>query len=297
MRFRDGAAYIPVFISHRRCENQLPSRGRMTQDKNENPASRQRLAAQQVFGPQAAVYATSKVHIRDDSLESVERMVDAAGGANHYGWALDLGTGAGFTAFAVSGVSARVIASDVTEPMLRQAQRLGRERGIINLGLSQNAAEALPFADGSIDLVTSRVSAHHFRDFEKALDEAQRVLKPGGSLLMADSVAPEDDTITQWMNNIELRRDLSHVENRQISTISKMLDDRGFAVVENDYPRIYLRFNEWTARTKVSVEETEALRKDFLEAPSATREAFQVAPVHDDIAFSWPCWVFRAVKG
>ena len=79
MRFRDGAAYIPVFISHRRCENQLPSRGRMTQDKNENPASRQRLAAQQVFGPQAAVYATSKVHIRDDSLESVERMVDAAG--------------------------------------------------------------------------------------------------------------------------------------------------------------------------------------------------------------------------
>ena len=119
----------------------------------------QGLAAQQVFGPQAAVYATSKVHIRDDSLESVERMVDAANGSNRYGWTVDLGTGAGFTAFAVAGVSDRVIASDVTEPMLRQAQRLGRERGIINLGLSQNAAEALPFADGSIDLVTSRVSA------------------------------------------------------------------------------------------------------------------------------------------
>jgi len=43
------------------------------------------LAAQQVLGPQTAVYATSKVHIRDDSLESVERMVDAANGSNHYG--------------------------------------------------------------------------------------------------------------------------------------------------------------------------------------------------------------------
>ena len=257
----------------------------------------QGLAAQQVFGPQAAVYATSKVHIRDDSLESVERMVDPANGAGRYGWAIDLGTGAGFTAFAVAGVSDRVIATDVTGPMLHQAQRLGAERGISNLGLSQNAAEALPFAGGSIDLVTSRVSAHHFRDFEKALDEAQRVLKPGGSLLMADSVAPEDDAIACWMNDIELRRDFSHVENRKISKITELLQERGFTVVENDYPRIYLRFNEWTARTKVSPEETESLRKDFLQAPAATREAFQVAPVHDDIAFSWPCWVFRAVKG
>ena len=266
----------------------------MSQDDQGNGRG---VAAQRVFGPQAAVYATSKVHIRDDSLESVERMVDAGGGTNRYGWTVDLGTGAGFTAFAVAGVSDRVVASDVTEPMLRQAQRLGRERGITNLGLSQNAAEALPFADESVDLITSRVAAHHFRDLEKALDEAQRVLKKGGSLLMADSVAPEDDAITQWMNDIELRRDFSHVENRQISKIQEMLADRGFTVVENDYPRIYLRFNEWTARTKVSAEETEALRRDFLEAPAATREAFQVAPVHGDIAFSWPCWVFRAVKG
>ena len=47
------------------------------------------LAAQQVFGPQAAVYPNSKVHIRDDSLESVERMVDAANGSNHYRWIID----------------------------------------------------------------------------------------------------------------------------------------------------------------------------------------------------------------
>ncbi len=269
----------------------------MTLDNQKDQDDEPGLAAQQVFGPQAAVYATSKVHIRDDSLESVERMVGAGGEPNRYGWAVDLGTGAGFTAFAVAVVSDRVVASDVTEPMLRQAQRLGAERGIDNLYLSQNAAEALPFAAGSIDLVTSRVSAHHFRDFEQALDEAQRVLKPGGSLLMADSVAPEDDAITQWMNDIELRRDFSHVENRKISRIQEMLADRGFTVVENDYPRIYLRFNEWTARTKVSPDETEALRQDFLQAPAATREAFQVAPVHGDIAFSWPCWVFRAVKG
>ena len=153
----------------------------------------------------------------------------------------------------------------------------------------------LPWDAGSFDVVTSFRGIWGAND--QAVVEAARVLKPGGSLLMADSVAPEDDEITGWMNDIELRRDFSHVENRKISKITELLTERGFTVVENDYPRIYLRFNEWTARTKVSTEETEALRKEFLEAPAATREAFQVAPVHDDIAFSWPCWVFRAVKG
>ena len=114
---------------------------------------------------------------------------------------------------------------------------------------------------------------------------------------MADSIAPENDAICDWLNGIELRRDFSHVENRNISKVQEMLADRGFEAVENDYSHIYLRINEWAARTKVSAEETEALHRDFLEAPAATCEAFQVAAVHNDIAFSWPCWVFHAVKG
>ena len=54
----------------------------MSQDGHDNQRHGEALAAQQVFGPQAAVYATSKVHIRDDSLETAERMVEAANGAN-----------------------------------------------------------------------------------------------------------------------------------------------------------------------------------------------------------------------
>ncbi|MCH8802021.1 MAG: hypothetical protein IH963_14055 [Chloroflexi bacterium] len=54
----------------------------MSQDSHDNQSNGEALAAQQVFGPQAAVYATSKVHIRDDSLESAERMVEAANTVN-----------------------------------------------------------------------------------------------------------------------------------------------------------------------------------------------------------------------
>ncbi len=184
-------------------------------------------AAQRMFGAQAPLYAVSKVHIRDDSLDEVERL--AAGGAP-YRWAVDIGSGAGFTAFAMAGLSVRVLASDITNPMLQQAKSLGSDRGLKNLGLTQNTAEALPFADSPLDLITCRKAAHHFSGFERALDEMRRTLRTGWSLVMADSVSPEDDALFEWINDIESRRDFSHVSDRRVSVIQRMLDDRGFEV-------------------------------------------------------------------
>ena len=269
----------------------------MTQNQQQSGGT----LAQQMFGPQAGVYAESKVHIRDDSLDSVQRLTgpDFLPGATPYRWAVDIGTGAGFTAFAMSEVSERVVATDITQPMLRQAKRISGERNLGNLSLSQNAAESLPFADGSLDLITCRVAAHHFRDFEAALDEARRTLRPGGSLVMADSIAPEDDAVAEWMNDIELRRDFSHIQNRKISAITQLLNDRGFEVVGSENERVYLWFNDWVTRTKVADEEAAGLRCDFQEAAPEVKEAFQVGePEEDgDFLFSWPCWIFRAVKG
>ena len=68
--------------------------------------------AQQMFGPQAGVYAQSKVHISDDSLESIQKLTGSAlrqaqgdgeraqGDGEEgalYQWTVDIGTGAGFT--------------------------------------------------------------------------------------------------------------------------------------------------------------------------------------------------------
>ena len=263
--------------------------------------------AQQMFGPQAGVYAASKVHISDDSLESVQKLTrpslrQAQGdgtGAAPYRWAVDIGTGAGFTAFAMAELSENVVASDITQPMLRQAKRISGERGLANVRLAQNAAESLPFGNGSLDLVTCRKAAHHFRDFEASLDEIQRALRTGGSLVMADTVAPEDSALAEWQNEVELRRDYSHVEDRKISVISRMLAERGLEVIGSEDERVYLWFNDWVMRTKVPAEEVAALRREFQEAPAAVREAFQVGePGEDeDFLFSFPVWVFRAVKG
>ena len=48
---------------------------------------------------------------------------------------------------------------------------------------------ALPFADDSFDVVTSAMAIHNIHSPEgryRALDEAMRVLRPGGQLLIAD---------------------------------------------------------------------------------------------------------------
>ena len=252
-------------------------------------------SAQRMFGPQAGVYATSQVHVRDDSLNVLQRLA-AQPDSKPYGWAADLGTGAGFTAFAMTQCSDRVVATDPTRPMLEQARRLGQERGLENLRLSRNVAESLPFASDCLDLVTSRVAGHHFSDLNLAFDEVRRVLKPGGVFVMADSVCPEDDVVDRWMNDIELRRDFSHVRNRKISEINGMLAARGLDVQAQEGARIFLKFNEWVARTVVPEPEATNLRNDFLAASAGAREAFQIEPSGDDIDFSWPCLVFRAVK-
>ena len=51
-------------------------------------------------------------------------------------------------------------------------------------------ATSLPFADGEFDLVYTNKTTHHIRDWQRALAEMTRVLKPGGYLLYSDFVAP-----------------------------------------------------------------------------------------------------------
>lgn len=252
-------------------------------------------AAQRMFGAQAAHYAASTVHSSDHRLDTVRRFVPAGGRP----WALDLGTGAGFTAFAIADCADRVVAADLTRQMLAETRRLGRERRLDNLLLLQNRAEALPIAADCIDLIACRAAGHHFADLGAALDEMRRVLKPGGSLVMADSVSPEDDNLYRWFNDVELRRDYSHIENRKVSELERMLAARGLRILERELTATYMTFNDWVARTATPPAEVAALRRDFQSAAPAVKAAFQIAETAEgqDLSFAWPCLIFRAVKG
>ena len=62
----------------------------------------------------------------DENQESVDRMVAATVGINRHNWSIDLGTDPGCMAFTLAGISNRVVASNLSDPLLRQLKRLGK---------------------------------------------------------------------------------------------------------------------------------------------------------------------------
>src|SRR3989442_12740909 len=119
--------------------------------------------------------------------------------------ALDVATGTGNTAFALAPMVARVVGLDLTAQMLAEAVRLERERRVTNAVWVLGDAAALPFADASFDLYTARAAPHHFPDLEKALQEAARVLRPGGRACFIDCSPPPQ--VRDFLHPVEEGRD------------------------------------------------------------------------------------------
>ncbi|MBI5631760.1 MAG: methyltransferase domain-containing protein [Elusimicrobia bacterium] len=91
---------------------------------------------------------------------------------------LDLGCGAGETSVYLALQGAEVTAVDISPEMVAMAQKLAARHGVRLKSLAC-VAEALPFADGSFDLVFGNGVLHHV-ELVPALKEIRRVLKPGG---------------------------------------------------------------------------------------------------------------------
>jgi SAM-dependent methyltransferase len=172
--------------------------------------------AQERFGAFAASYATSLPHAKSNSLP---RLVELA--APQPQWtALDIATGAGHVALALTQRLAHAVAGDLTPQMLGVARGLARDRNITNLSFAVMRAEALPFADAKFDLVTCRIAPHHFDDVRAFVTESARVLRPGGRFALVDNISPdpaimEGDAATlaaaaDEYNAFEKLRDPSH---------------------------------------------------------------------------------------
>ncbi|MBI3003718.1 MAG: methyltransferase domain-containing protein, partial [candidate division NC10 bacterium] len=167
-----------------------------------------RKAAAQ-FGRQAAHYTTSRSHGSGDSLAVMVALAGLAGTER----VLDVATGTGFNAFAFA-VSARgVVAVDLTAAMLGEARRLAAERAIANVTFVRAVAGALPFGDRAFDVTTCRIAPHHFPSVPAFLAEVVRVTRPGGRVVVGDTISPEDPVLAAWHNRVETLRDPSHVRN------------------------------------------------------------------------------------
>jgi ubiquinone/menaquinone biosynthesis C-methylase UbiE/DNA-binding HxlR family transcriptional regulator len=98
----------------------------------------------------------------------------------------DLGAGEGTLSLLLAQRAKRVIAVDNSEKMVEYGADVAKRNGVKNLEYRLGDLEELPLADGEVDLALFHQSLHHAIHPDAAVQEAWRVLKPGGRIVVMD---------------------------------------------------------------------------------------------------------------
>lgn len=245
---------------HRACQSE--------DDTMSDDAQRDLVRGQ--FGATAAAYVSSYVHAGGPDLQQLVEW--AEGGPDKS--LLDIATGGGHTALALSRLYGSVIASDITQPMLEAAEEFTRTQGATNITFQIGDAEALPFDAGTFDAVSCRIAPHHFPRPDRFVNEAARVLRSGGIFLLEDSIVPEDATLAECLNNVERARDPSHGRSLTQREWIGLIEDAGFLIEEHIIDRKRRDLTDWFTRARTPADRRAEVERLFLSMGPAGREAF-----------------------
>lgn len=116
-----------------------------------------------------------------------------------------------------------------------------------------STAEELPFADGTFDVVTSRIAAHHFADIRKAIAEMARVTER--------LVVIEDNLFAnEPVEAAERLRDPTHVRCYSEDEWKEMLTEAGLEVEQVMYFQRRTNVDDWLARVETPPDDAQRVR-------------------------------------
>jgi len=98
----------------------------------------------------------------------------------------DLGAGEGTISQLMAQRAKKVIAIDNSEKMVEFGAELARKHGIGNMEYRLGELEDVPIRTGTVDLAFLSQALHHARHPHRAVEEARRILKPGGRIAVLD---------------------------------------------------------------------------------------------------------------
>jgi SAM-dependent methyltransferase len=184
-----------------------------------------------VWSDRAEGYRTSESHASGDDLETLVAWCDPGAGRT----ALDVATGGGHVARRLREEGCTVVTSDPAA---------GMKPDVIC------RAEELPFADGSFNVVTSRIAPHHFTDIRAAIAEMARV--SNGLVVIEDTLY-----LSEQQEQAETLRDPTHVRSYSELEWKQHLESAGLEVERVAFFEKLHALAEWLARTGCAGEEAE----------------------------------------
>lgn len=110
------------------------------------------------------------------------------------------GTGDLSRAFAAAG-AAKVVGLDFTREMLEVARRKPGRAGEVDVAYIEGDAQALPFPEGSFDVVSIAFGIRNVANPAKAAGEFARVLRPGGRVVVLEFDRPRS-AVAAWLNDL-----------------------------------------------------------------------------------------------
>jgi SAM-dependent methyltransferase len=174
-------------------------------------------------------YQESSTHRAGADLELVVAWSEPGEGVK----ALDVATGGGHVARRLREEGCEVLTVDASP---------GMQPDVVA------PAEHLPFADGSFDVVVSRIAPHHFADIQAAVAEMERVTNR--LVVIEDTLYSSDRH-----EAAERLRDPTHVRNYSEREWRGFLEEAGLEVEQVETFEIDHPLEEWLARTGCGEEE------------------------------------------
>ena len=210
----------------------------MTANEHTNPApderhERIRHSARTQFDKWAASYDRSLLNeivffptIRA-CQEEIARWQQGRGGGTYRLLDVGCGTGSLLAVLAGDANADELVGLDYSPEMARLAeQKLARCEQPGRLRVAHGDAEHLPFDQASFDVVTCCHSFHHYPHQAAVLRGFQRVLRPGGMLVLIDGF--RDNVIGWFIFDVVVALVERHVHHAAWSEIRRMCIDAGF---------------------------------------------------------------------
>src|SRR5204862_235796 len=133
-------------------------------------------------------------------------------------------------------------------------------------------------ASASVDVITSRLAAHHFSDAAAAFREIGRVLRKGGLFVLVDNFAPDDVALDRFINELETLRDPSHVRNHTVRGWRDLLEQAEMrTTIDSELQVTKLDTESWLARSQTPPDRAEEVRRRLRAATPAAVDAFRIS--------------------